>query len=434
MLILNDRRRFVNRLPEPRLRNYNVAPGEVGLTLELHKVTGQLESMGNALAGRRQELSARADDARAALAGAPVVTPELEAKIRLARRADAWQRGAEPLGDRLDERVRFGAPPARHTLIAVDGSQILPDRHAAAAYYLTNIGTVVLRAGSGEAPEVETSPRLYYDPAETLDAEGRLRTPEFVGALRSEQELEALADLVEIERDRFGGESGELIIALTDGPLLPWIAAPGGAQDTAQSREMDRALRYAARQHERIRQAGGVALGYIDRPGSAFVLRLLELIEIRPEEITRERLRAGPYRELVDRLLFAGLAPAERSGLFRASTASHERYRALAPGNDIIFAYANMGRDALHAPVRIEAPGWVATDPDRMDAALAAIHANCVPVPYPYVLTRAHELAVVGEEERRTFEQMLAQSMWSAGMVPEISLKSEAKKLVRSRR
>jgi hypothetical protein len=62
----------------------------------------------------------------------PFATPDLQ--------ADASWRGAEPLGERLDERHTPGVPPEPAILIAADGSQIYPDRHGIALYYLLNVG------------------------------------------------------------------------------------------------------------------------------------------------------------------------------------------------------------------------------------------------------------------------------------------------------
>ena len=74
--------------------------------------------------------------------------------------------------------------------------------------------------------------------------------------------------------------------------------------------------------------AGAIPVGYVDRPGSAYVLRVLELIGLPIEEITREALRAGPFIQLTDRQLFADLAPNERTGLFEPNSDANDRYRA----------------------------------------------------------------------------------------------------------
>ena len=74
-------------------------------------------------------------------------------------------------------------------------------------------------------------------------------------------------------------------------------------------------------------------------------------------------------------------------------------------------------------------PGWIASDPAKLDLAQAAIYTNCEPTSYPYVLARAHELAVVGGAEKEGLEQMLFQTMLRNGLMPEISFKATNKLL-----
>jgi hypothetical protein len=55
-------------------------------------------------------------------------------------------------------------------------------------------------------------------------------------------------------------------------------------------------------------------------------------------------------------------------------------------------------------------------------------------VRYPYVLARAHELAVVSQVDRAELDQMLGQVMMRNGMMPEVSLKAANKLLTSHRR
>lgn len=64
-----------------------------------------------------------------------------------------------------------------------------------------------------------------------------------------------------------------------------------------------------------------------------------------------------------------------------------------------------------------------------MDIAQAAIYVNCEPTSYPYVLARAHELAVVGQAEKGDLEQMLFQTLLRNGLMPEVSFKAANKLL-----
>ncbi|MGQ9489471.1 MAG: DNA double-strand break repair nuclease NurA [Anaerolineae bacterium] len=400
--------------------------------LELNKLTGQVDALGRTLAERQGQLAGRIRQARDLLAAAPEVSEVLRRKIEVARRLDEWRRGAIPLCQRLDERHRLEDVPRAHVLIAADGSQIFPDRHSFLAYYLLNIGTIVFRAGSGQAPTVNTVPEIFFEDVDLFDEEGQMRTADFIAVQRNRREMQALADLAEAERAALGGDRAVPIICLVDGPLLPWLRP-----DPQNMNALEQEIAFFAAQMDRLRRVGAIPVGYVDRPDSAYVLRVLELVELPIEGITREALRNGRFRQLTDRALFAELAPGERTGLFEPNSDANDRYQhqtrghSSADGDRIAFAYLNVARpgQAAAAIARIEVPGWVASAADKLDAALAAIYANCEPVNYPYVLARAHELAVVGQAEKADLEQMLFQAMLRNGLMPEISFKASNKLL-----
>jgi hypothetical protein len=137
----------------------------------------------------------------------------------------------------------------------------------------------------------------------------------------------------------------------------------------------------------------------------------------------------------MDRLLFADLWPNQRSGLFASTSELNDRYGAA--GHRIAFFYVNVARrpgleNALIA--RVELPEWAAADPWLLDLAQHAIYTDCKLTGFPYVLARAHELAVVGAAERGQFEAMLGQAMVRNGLLPTISPKAGLKQTMRSKR
>ncbi len=398
------------------------------MALELNKLTARIDEMGQVMAQRQAKHLELSSEARALLKANPAVTEELLAKIELAREQDAWRRGAVPLGEALVEPRTPEGLHTRVTLIAADGSQIFPDSDGISPYYLLNIGSIVLRRGSGQAPTVGSAPEIFFTDKEVYDDANELRTAEYVGIQRQRREIEALADLAEQERRELGGDLSQTILAMTDGPLLPWIR-----QDMNDSEAMAREIEFTAQQLERLHQARAIPVGYIDNPNSAYVLRLLELIRMKPETINRETLRAYHYQHLTDRAIFDDLQPNERTAVFTVHTDANRRYEALT--NDrIAFVYANMAR-TKNEPVmaRLEVPSWVAEDPRELDKAQAAIFANCEPEGYPYVLARAHELAVVSANERARLEEMLLGFMLQSGILPEMSPKARNKLLTGGR-
>jgi hypothetical protein len=400
----------------------------VRVGLELNKVIVPVEEMGQALAQRQAQDEDCLARARASLKQHAPVDEELRRKISLARDVDASWRGAVPLGKRLDERRSLTPEFIPATLIAVDGSQIYPDRHGIAPYYLINIGSITLRQGSASAPSTGSQPSLFFAEEELYDEKGRLRNVEHVNRERDRREIETLAWLAESERQAPGAELRRPVVALVDGPLLFWAPSPAG--DAGGQDETRRQLEHFTRQLARLRAAEAVPIGYIDRPGSANVLRTLELAGRPPDAINRQSTRIGDYGLLVDRMLFADLEPGERSGLFASTAVLNDDYAAA--GHRIVFFYVNMARlegeeNAIIA--RVELPEWAVQDPHRQDAVVRALYADCELTGLPYVLVRAHELAVVTHVERAELEKLLGQQMIRHGLSPQLSAKAAGKRL-----
>lgn len=388
--------------------------------LELRKLMDEVETMSRDMAGRQQELGARAEEARQKLAEFAVVDDALLDKIDRAAKEDLSWRGALPISPRLDERHRPEAPPVDTSLIGVDGSQIYPDRHGLAIYYLINTGAIVLRQGSGEAPLTSTRPSVFYRQEDIYDDGKELVDNRVVNAARETAEMKEMVRQAREERSFWGGDLDRLVVALSDGPLLIWLG----------EKEMDAEVRQRIRDYIddlRALETSGVApIGYVDRSHLASVLRMLDVAQLELREIKKERLRNHRYQGLTDRLLFDFLAPNERSAIF-SSTAKVNRDDLKAAGQEIHFFYLNVARkpgpDEARI-VRIDAPNWLTARPDWLDQVQQAVYRDCEGTEYPYVLARAHELALVSFGERQDFEHMLSIAMMRNGMLPESSQKA----------
>ena len=83
--------------------------------------------------------------------------------------------------------------------------------------------------------------------------------------------------------------------------------------------------------------------------------------------------------------------------------------------------------------VRVEIPAWVAHDEGKLDMLQRVLLEQCRLMgtrPYPYILHRAHELAVVKFDERHQVEQMLEVELRRAGGEVDVeSNKQSAKNL-----
>lgn len=393
--------------------------------LELNKLTDQVAEMAEVAANQRSVLQDLTRRARSALEAHDRVTAVLRQKLNVAANADPSWRGADPLGDRLNMRRSLPQLPLQATLLASDGSQVYPDPHGTALYYLLNVGTIVLRQGSGLAPSTATQCRIFYQEADLYDDHGLIET-DTVNAQRDLWELEALAGLAIQERSALGGDLDQTLVALADGPLLPWM--PQRLSDAQQEQRVGE----FARELGALRQVRAVPIGYVDRPRSANILRLLHLAQMPMEQITKERLRRdNPYRGLSDRILFDDLAPGQRTGLFAATSEINDTYGR--EGHRIFFCYLNVARDPGSKNsriVRVETPEWATRDEAHLDSALAAVWADCRLTDYPYVLVRAHELAVVKRHEREALNRMLEVELMRHRLRVEPSAKQRNKTYV----
>jgi hypothetical protein len=184
-----------------------------------------------------------------------------------------------------------------------------------------------------------------------------------------------------------------------------------------------------------LRASYAVPLGYVDRPRSANVLRTLRLAGLPIEELSKERLRRDLlYHGLSDAALFQDLLPGQRTGLFAATSEINENFKA--SGHRIYFCYMNVATEPGEknaCMVRVEMPQWIAADPPRLEAALAAVWSDCRLLHYPYLLARAHELALVSRKEKDSLEQMLRIDMMRSELRVEESSKATTKRTIGGR-
>ncbi|MCP4166655.1 MAG: DNA double-strand break repair nuclease NurA [Chloroflexi bacterium] len=393
--------------------------------LELHKLIDSVDAMSQEMARRQARYENLAKSARDRLETIPVDETLLE-KIKKAKEDSTW-RGAEPLEDSLDKRNRPEITLCEYSLVGVDGSQIYPDTHGPALYYLINTGSIILREGSGEAPLINTEPRLVFEESTLYDQRHNLIDSEWVNTQREMVEMQKLAELATLEREHQGGDRDYLVLAMKDGQLMLWQSQ----QTTEGTKQLDTFVGYL----DEMRRASAIPVGFVGRPRSPYVVRLLWVAELDLEQITKERVDESPYRALTDRMLFSALLePNQRSAIFLNTTAVN---RDILQSRDqrVCFFYMNVarlsGKEAAQI-VRIDLPEWVIEQPDLADRLQVAIYNDCAATLFPYVLVRADELAVVAQQEKRDFEQMVSAAVLRiTGTLPESSAKAAQKELSR---
>jgi hypothetical protein len=395
------------------------------MTLELNQVAAQVKTMGRSLAEQNATRSENAQTARVLLQRFSTDFTTLNDRIEQAEKAQQKLRfdwvGAAPTSEALAEPHPLPPCPERVTVIASDGSQILPDRHAIMLYYVINVGSIVYRHGSNRKPDTyNPKPLLCYEPDDILDERGNIISPGEVRVKRDLAELEVLANLA----PAYSREGIEPVITLMDGQLtLRVIELPFDQQDACRNEHIEML--------NILREAGAVIAGYIDRPRSTFVLALMHLASLDPVAITEETLRRNPFRHLTDLDLFDFLGLGERSAIFTVRAKGLEAYGQ--SGHGIHFFYLNVSQQE-NAPhlARVEVPAWVVENTQALDTLHAVLVRQArLTGGYPYVLARADELAVISGEEREAVEMMLAVEMRRQGLLPELSLKQRNKNAFR---
>ncbi|MBN1667545.1 MAG: DNA double-strand break repair nuclease NurA, partial [Anaerolineales bacterium] len=301
---------------------------------------------------------------------------------------------ALPTGEPLNSSILLPTQPADLTLLAADGSQINPDRHMGTDYCLVNIGAIRMLPGSGLAPETTIKSNLYY-------GDEVLSLPEeIVAMMRDVRERQILAELA--------ANLPGPVITLTDGPLELWNQGGTSPQkDELKQRYFD-ALK-------QLHLMKAVTAGYVDRPRNALLMRLLEIApaSVQPKDAGE----AHPLLGLLDTDVLARvIKPGERSAIFGLLTRASREYR---DQFALHFFYLNVSMRAEKPVIaKVDIPAWVAADDAMVNSLHAALVAQCQvmsAVCYPYVLTRADEIAVVTRKDKQKVADMIASALRSSG-------------------
>ncbi len=380
------------------------------MALNFQQVFDKIREIGAGTRARQEALEALRRRARSLLEDWSEKLPELNHKVERARLADPNLRCALPLTEPLTAHRDPGPVSTQDvTLIAADGSQVVPDRHAAVFFGLINVGAIILPGGTDEAPRVLTDSDLSFD-EEVADWT--------VGLVALQRDLAERKKLLALSKDY-----ALPLVTLTDGPLQLW-----------EARESDEVLGYEKALKEylsvlsRLQEAGVITAGYVDKPSSNLLVRLLEVAATPESEL--DKLHAShPLTGVTDLWLFSQLLESgQRSAVFALQARSKAVYEGVLA---LHFFYLNVGRPGRPAIVRVEIPAWVSAEAAKVDLLQAALLEQCAILgakPYPYVLHRAHEAAVVTLQDKQQIEQMLAVELRKAGgEVGEVSGKQAAK-------
>jgi hypothetical protein len=383
--------------------------------LDYQQMREQVKQLGQSAPGREDRLKALRQRAWDLLQANANELEGLRQKVQtVVRSHDPSLRCALPAGEPLNAHAPPPPLPETAIVLAADGSQIYLDRHAAVEYFLINIGTLQMDYSDPQSPHITVDGTLYY--GDDLNVGGAYPSEEKVSLLRDLRERQKLAELVEV--------IGAPVITLTDGRLELWGASPEEAGGEAGDQSLAAFLEALAR----LQAAGATAAGYVDKPSEDYLVRLLEVAWLPPED-ARER----PLLGVRDVDLFRKfLAPGERSAVFAVQSRSARTYRrrdeALAPH----FFYLNVGRPGHPWLARVDILAWIAEDAHKLDDLHAVLLHQCSMLgsrPYPYALHRAHEIARVTPDEKDQLELMIANELRKQGVLVEQSHKQFLKSL-----
>jgi hypothetical protein len=158
--------------------------------------------------------------------------------------------------------------------------------------------------------------------------------------------------------------------------------------------------------------------GYVDKPSADLIVRLLEIASapVARDDIPLNLREFRPLLGVSDRWLFGErenplLPPGHRSAVFGLQSGSEKKYTGVL---SLHFFYLNVGTEGHPWPVRVEIPKWVVDDQEKLDLLHAVLVEQCRMMgsrPYPYLLHRAHETALVKQEEKQQIEQMLTMEL-----------------------
>jgi NurA domain len=388
------------------------------MALNFQQLFEKIRAIGLGARTRKETQDKLRKQARAVLDAWADKSAELRDKLERARQADPALRCAIPLDqERLDAAFPPPANQGSVTLLAADGSQILPDRHAALQYSLVNVGAIAMQSGSGGTPEVFTDSHLLF--GDELFTETGLVTGE---AIEQRRDIAERRKLLELAPDYPAP-----VLALTDGPVELWGAKGAGEDDYRKNLEIHKSILSQL-------QARGVSVaGYVDKPGANLVVRTLEIARLSTDEEFKEIRKLHSLRGVTDRWLYGFLPGGHRSAVFGLQSGSRVHYT-----GDLAlhFFYLNVG-DTRHAwLVRVEIPKWVAEDEQKLNLLHAALLEQCQIMgakPYPYILQRAHEIAVVKFEEKAQVEQMLELELRQVGSEMDTESNKQSAKNLKGR-
>lgn len=371
-----------------------------------------LTKLAKAMQGISQHLTLEATASRQRLDLAQKLLAAAYAQqAELVQRQQKWRdrmlfTAAAPV-EPLNTRINLPVPPAVHTVIATDGSQIAPNHHEIAYCYLLNVGRVVLHYGQNRQPLLDSLPEVFYRFEDLyISRQWGIRTEEWMGYRRTASEATVLAELACTAQNQVP------TLAMVDGSLVYWFL------EQLPNEARDRILPPILDAWSHLRDSGIPLIGYLSASRSGEALNFLRLqacphkvpdcMTFCPNQLEKTPCQVlDPLRDTA--LWTVQLHPGQRSALWRSSARILDLYG----DHAIYFCYVHVGTEIA----RIDLPAWVAENSALLDQSLGLMLAQVQKgYGYPVALAEAHNQAVVRGGDRARFFALLEQQMIKAGL------------------
>jgi len=317
----------------------------------------------------------------------------------------AKSRCARPNNERIDQSYGL-INKEQYALLASDGSQITSNHHDALPVSLINISGIFYQPNSGKAPEIQTSSEFIRNAKNNIVLE--IIPEEKVNLIRDVAETGILAN--------YHSESDLPIIAISDGPLELF-------HEPRTSADHQRLFQEYLKTLQKIHRAGRILGGYIDKPRADLVIHMLEIIYKSDSGLDLSNISDADIFSHI-------LEPGSRSAIFQLNSPSSSNYTGSLA---LQFFYLNIGRNDKPWIVRVEINRWTADNVVNVDLLHQALLDQCRLMgsqPYPYILHRAHEEAVVHFDEKEKLTSLLSFLLQQSGVeIGSRSYKSSAKEL-----
>jgi hypothetical protein len=316
-------------------------------------------------------------------------------------------RCALPAGEAVNSTHPAPTQAAACLLLAADGSQIIPSTHDAVPLALINTSLISMNNRSSQPPQVSVVSEILETESDGVEIE-----------LLSEDLINLRRDVAEVQIIQAYQPTDDLpVIALRDGPLELFHQPQEGA---IFKKAFSEYIELLTQLHEQDYSLAG----YIDRSQSTTITQMLTIFKT-GQPVPRERAALAD-KALMERLL----APGQRSAIFALQSTSSQHYREELA---IHFFYLNVSAGDKPYIVRVEIPAWVAKDNGKVERLHATLLEQCRLLgkrPYPYLLHRSHEEAVVHFDEKEQLQLTLQTELLKQGVdIFQISNKLAAKEL-----